>query len=75
MPVSLRLAALVLLVSGAYYALVAFAPGWLGHLVGGLPLSILLGFGIFVAGAAISLCYAFAPASFAKAPPPRGEDA
>ncbi|MCL2626936.1 MAG: hypothetical protein FWD46_09050 [Cystobacterineae bacterium] len=68
MRLPLCLAALVLLLSGAYYAFVAFAPPWLHSPCCGLPLSILCGLALFTSGAALSLLYAFAPTP--RLPPP-----
>ncbi|MCL2011291.1 MAG: DUF485 domain-containing protein [Cystobacterineae bacterium] len=67
MRLPLCLAIFVLLISGSYYALIAFAPQALRAEWGGFPLSILCGLGVFVAGAALGLLYAFMPS--AKTPP------
>jgi uncharacterized membrane protein (DUF485 family) len=63
------MAVLVALLSGGYYAVVAFAPHWLRPQLFGFPFSILLGLGIFAVGAAICLCYAFLPAASEQEPP------
>jgi len=69
MRLPLCLAALVLLLSGGYYALIAFAPHWLNTSWGGLPLSVLCGLALFASGATICLLYAFSP----SLPPPGGD--